>query len=506
MKCTTYLTKIHTKMTSAQYKLAINTINTRLYIPYQRDGVQWMLGMEGQTSGPKGGFLCDEMGLGKTVQLISTMLGNPKQRTLIVVPKSIITQWVEEIKRFAPTLSVRVFDGPGRALDYELLTAPGRYSVTIAPYTLLSVHGGDEDARTPLHNCRWDRVILDEAHEIRNKRSKIFKNVCRLKTDIKWIVTGTPVFNSMEDFVSLCAFLGLSRNFVQGRTREIKDVYILRRTKEDLVKLNERLRLPPCTFDNVELEMFDEEKSLYEFVFLEAQGIIQDAFRGPVQSLNSKNMIILECLLRARQCMIWPQMYLDGVAQKNETEATKWTGRSNKMETLFKMISEHPDEKTLIFCQFRGEMNYIQSQMTCPVFRIDGSVSKEMRTQQIEGFKKAGPGAVFIIQIKSGGQGLNLQEATRVYITAPAWNPATELQAIGRSHRMGQTQAVHVKKLVYKECPRFVSVEEEMMALQGHKSLVCSEVLNDDRIKSQIPVNRTTDKISILDIKKIFRA
>jgi SNF2 family DNA or RNA helicase len=465
-----------------------------------------MLGMEGQASGPKGGFLCDEMGLGKTVQLISTMLGNPKQRTLIIVPKSIITQWVEEIKRFAPTLSVRVFDGPGRALDYELLTAPGRYSVTIAPYTLLSVHGGDEDARTPLHNCRWDRVILDEAHEIRNKRSKIFKNVCRLKTDIKWIVTGTPVFNSMEDFVSLCTFLGLSRNFVQGRTREIKDVYILRRTKEDLVKLNERLRLPPCTFDNIELEMFDEEKSLYEFVFLEAQGIIQDAFRGPVQSLNSKNMIILECLLRARQCMIWPQMYLDGVAQKNETEATRWTGRSNKMETLFKMISEHPDEKTLIFCQFRGEMNYIQSRMTCPVFRIDGSVSKEMRTQQIEGFKKAGPGAVFIIQIKSGGQGLNLQEATRVYITAPAWNPATELQAIGRSHRMGQTQAVHVKKLVYKECPRFVSVEEEMMALQGHKSLVCSEVLNDDRIKSQIPVNRTTDKISILDIKKIFRA
>jgi len=493
-------------MTSAQYKLAINTINTRLYIPYQRDGVQWMLGMEGQTSGPKGGFLCDEMGLGKTVQLISTMLGNPKQRTLIVVPKSIITQWVEEIKRFAPTLGVRVFEGPGRVLDYELLTTPGRCSVTIAPYTLLSVHGGDEDAKTPLHNCRWDRVILDEAHEIRNKRSKIFKNVCRLKTDIKWIVTGTPVFNSMEDFVSLCAFLGLSRNFVQGRTREIKDVYILRRTKEDLVKLNERLRLPPCTFDNIELEMFDEEKSLYEFVFLEAQGIIQDAFRGPVQSLNSKNMIILECLLRARQCMIWPQMYLDGVAQKNETEATRWTGRSNKMETLFKMIAEHPDEKTLVFCQFRGEMNYIQSQMTCPVFRIDGSVSKETRVQQIEGFKKAGPGAVFIIQIKSGGQGLNLQEATRVYITAPAWNPATELQAIGRSHRMGQTQAVHVKKLVYKECPRFVSVEEEMMALQGHKSLVCSEVLNDDRIKSQIPVNRTTDKISILDIKKIFRA
>ena len=170
------------------------------------------------------------------------------------------------------------------------------------------------------------------------------------------------------------------------------------------------------------------------------------------------------------------------------------------------MIQEHPDEKSLVFCQFRGEMNYIQSQLKCPVFRIDGSVPKDERVRQIEGFKKASGGAVFIIQIKSGGQGLNLQEATRVYIMAPSWNPATELQAIGRSHRTGQTQAVYVKKLIYKECPRFVSVEEEMMALQGHKSIVCSEVLNDDRVKTQIPVNRTSDRISILDIKKIFRA
>ena len=485
-------------MTSQQYKLATSKLNTRLFIPYQRDGVEWMLGMENQTTGPKGGFLCDEMGLGKTVQLISTLLGNPKQRTLIIVPKSIIAQWVEEINHFAPSLFVRVFDGPGRELDQELLSSPEKCSVTIAPYSLIS-------AKSELHNLHWNRVILDEAHEIRNKGSKIFKSVCLLKTEIRWIVTGTPVFNSMQDFVSLCTFFGLSKNFVQGRTKDVKDVYILRRTKEDLSKVNERLTLPPCTFENVELDMFDEEKALYEFVFLEAQGIIQDAFRE-AQSVNAKNMIILECLLRARQCMIWPQMYLNGVGKKNGTKPTVWTGRSRKMETLFQMIGEHPDEKTLIFCQFKGEMNYIQSQLSCEVFRIDGSVSKDARVEQINAFKKSPKGSVFIIQIKSGGQGLNLQEATRVYITGPAWNPATELQAIGRSHRMGQNHAVYVKKLVYKECSRFVSVEEEMMALQGHKSLVCSQVLNDERIKTQIPVNRTTDKISILDIKNIFRA
>ena len=476
-----------------QYNRAKDTLNGRLFAPYQREGVLWMLTMEAQTSGPKGGFLCDEMGLGKSIQLIATMLGNPLPRTLIIVPKSIITQWRDEIIKFAPKMSINIYDGPDRRIKEA--------DVTLAPYTLLTTKEGT----TPLHMVQWDRVILDEAHEIRNKTSKLFKSVCRLKTDIKWIVTGTPVFNSMEDFVSLCTFLGLSKVVVQGMTNKIKDIYILRRTKDDLAQISERLRLPPCHFENVELDMFPEEKQLYELVFLEAQDTIRDAFRNAV-SLNAKNMVILECLLRARQCMIWPQMYLDGIAKQNGTQAEKWVGRSNKMETLFRMIGEHPSEKSLIFCQFRGEMNYIQSQLDCPVFRIDGSVPKEERVKQIEDFKKAAPGAVFIIQIKSGGQGLNLQEATRVYITGPSWNPATELQAIGRAHRTGQTKPVYVKKLIYKECPRFVSVEEEILALQGHKSIVCSKVLNDERIEKQIPVNRTSAKISILDIKKIFRA
>ena len=481
-----------------QYTLATDSLNGRLFIPYQREGVRWMLGMENQESGPKGGFLCDEMGLGKTVQLISTILGNPQHRTLIIVPKSIITQWHEEIQKFAPNLIVNIYDGADRKVCQNA-------DITIAPYTLLTVKGAEGGAPTPLHYTKWGRIILDEAHEIRNKSSKLFKSVCRLKTEIKWIVTGTPVFNSMEDFVSLCLFLGLSKSSAQGMTKQIKDIYILRRTKDDLAKINERLRLPPCHFENVELDMFPEEKSLYECVFLEAQDTIKEAFKY-AQSINSKNMLILECLLRARQCMIHPPMYLNGIAKKDGTVPVKWEGRSNKMETLFRLLKEHPDEKSLVFCQFKGEMNYIQSQLDCPVFRIDGSVPKDERVRQISAFKKTTSGAVFIIQIKSGGQGLNLQEASRVYITAPAWNPATELQAIGRSHRTGQTQVVHVKKLVYKECPRFVSVEEEMMALQGHKSIVCSEVLNDERVKTQIPVNRTTAKISIMDIKNIFRA
>ena len=480
-----------------QYNRAKDTLNGRLFAPYQREGVLWLLSMENQASGVRGGILADEMGLGKTVQLVAAMLGNPKPRTLIIVPKSIITQWAEEINRFAPNLTINIYDGPERKMKEA--------DVTIAPYTLLTTKGGKADAKTPLHMVQWDRVILDEAHEIRNNKSKLFKGVCRLQTQIKWIVTGTPVFNSMEDFVSLCTFLGLSKVVVQGMTQKVKDIYILRRTKEDLAQISERLRLPPCHFENVELDMYPDEKQLYEIVFLEAQETIRDAFRH-AQSLNAKNMVILEALLRARQVMIHPPLYLEGIAKQTGTKAEKWVGRSKKMETLFEMIKSHPSEKTLIFCQFRGEMNHIQKNMERPVFRIDGSVPKEERVKQIEGFKKAAPGAVFIIQIRSGGQGLNLQEATRVYITGPSWNPATELQAVGRSHRTGQTNPVYVKKLVYKECARFVSVEQEMMALQGHKSIVCSKVLNDERIEKQIPVSRTSAKISILDIRKIFKA
>jgi SNF2 family DNA or RNA helicase len=475
-----------------QYNLAKDNLNGRLFAPYQREGVLWMLTMENQESGPKGGFLCDEMGLGKTVQVVSAMLGNFQKSTLIIVPKSIITQWVNEIAKFAPKMSVHVFDGPDRKLKEA--------DVVIMPYSLLSTH-----KETFIHKKSWDRIILDEAHEIRNKSSKLFKSVNRIKAEIKWIVTGTPVFNSMNDFVSLCAFLGIDKALVQGMTNKIKDIYILRRTKDDLAKINERLKLPNCHFENVELDMFPDERQLYEFVFQDAQETIRDAFKNAI-SLNSKNMVILEALLRARQCMILPQMYLDGVAKKTGTQTEEWVGKSNKMETLFRMIKSHPEEKTLIFCQFRGEMDYIQKNMERQTFRIDGSVAKEERDNQVTAFKKAPQGAVFIIQIKSGGQGLNLQEATRVYITGPSWNPATELQAVGRSHRTGQTKEVFVKKLIYKETDTFVSVEEEMMALQGHKSIVCSKVLNDERVERQIPVKRTTEKISILDIKKIFKA
>ena len=443
-----------------------------LIAPYQNEGVDWMTRRE-KSSPYSGGFLCDEMGLGKTVQTIATILQNGG-KTLIVCPRSVVPQWKAEIKRFSD-LKACIWDR----------TTPSytEYDVVITTYAMI-IPVGDRDT-TALHGQVWDRIVLDEAHEIRNKATKTFKSAIRFRANARWLLTGTPVFNSMRDFVSLCMFMGADKGEVQRNYDWLKDNLVLRRTKESVCQFNDKLRLPDCEFENMELEMYPEENQLYQAVYDEAQDKVKDILRNA--PVNMQVMYILEQILRCRQLMIWPQMYLDGIAAKDNSDVEYWEGRSKKMETLIQCIEEHPDEKALVFCQFRGEMDRIYELLydkNIFTYRIDGSISKEDREEQIERFKRRQSGCVFLIQIKAGGVGLNLQEATRVYITAPSWNPATELQAIGRSHRTGQNRKVYVKKLVYTD---HNSIEEAIMNIQGHKAVVCSEVLNDPKFAEKLP-------------------
>jgi SNF2 family DNA or RNA helicase len=479
-------------------------LRTRLISPYQHEGVKWLVARELDANRP-GGFLCDEMGLGKTVQLIATMLVNQKPRTLVVVPKSIVGQWCDEIQRFAPSLSVHAFDGAKRSLPAKLP------NVVIAPYSVLPQRVGGPVC--PLLGVEWDRVILDEGHEIRNKKSKSHIACRALQAPIRWVVSGTPVFNSIADFVALCGFVGIPRDVVQGYTAEVRETYVLRRTKEGVARFNARLELPKCDFENIELEMSPAEKVLYAEAFSRGQDVVRE-----VVSMGAgagRQMELLEALLRVRQVMTWPQLYIDGMAIKEDSDPVLWKHGSRKMATLLDLIHTHPSEKSLVFTQFMGEMDYIQEKLTesgIPVFRIDGSILKERREAEIAGFKGARsgatrPAAVFLIQIKAGGVGLNLQEATRVYITTPAWNPATELQAIGRAHRTGQTQKVVVRRLVYMGydgATPLPSVEQSIMQLQEGKARVCAEVLNDPTLATQVP-NATKTKITIHALRKIFR-
>lgn len=473
----------------------LKMLKTRLIAPYQHDGVKWLVARELDAERP-GGFLCDEMGLGKTVQLIATMCVNPKPRTLVIVPKSIVGQWCDEVARFAPHMSTHAFDGNKRKLPAIIP------NIVVAPYSVLPQRKGSPAC--PLLNVEWDRVILDEGHEIRSRKSKTHIACRAIQTKIRWIVSGTPVFNSIKDFVSLCTFVGIPREVVQGYTDQIRNKYVLRRTKEDVARFNKRLELPPCDFQNVELEMYPEERQLYADVFTNGQQIVSHIFKTGMQHLHQ--MELLECLLRVRQVMTWPQMFIDGVALKTDADPELWLGRSRKMEALLEMIHEHPKEKALVFCQFIGEMDEIQERLKAvgsKTLRIDGGVSKEQRDARISEFKTGPPGIIFLIQIKAGGVGLNLQDATRIYITSPAWNPATELQAIGRAHRTGQTQKVTVRRLIYVGDEEVSSVEQSIMQLQEVKAKVCAEVLNDPRLETQVPSVPKT-KINIKTLRAIF--
>jgi len=491
-----------TSTLSLAFKSARKEFNGRFIVPYQSEGIGWMLSRELSNGTVKGGFLCDEMGLGKTAQTIATILGNRVQRTIIIAPKSIITQWVSEFNRFAPQLNIGVYDGQHRT---ELIIDD--YDVIIAPYSVIYNRKKDCNPwNTFLHKYAWDRVILDEGHEIRNRRSKTHRAATALRAKYRWVLSGTPIYNSMLDFVALCNFIHIPKAVVQANPEKIKNLYILRRTKDDVARHNERLALPKCHFENVELEMNPEEAELYEIAFTRGHDMINDIFKN-ANNIAMHNMSILECLLRVRQAMIHPQLYLDGMAAKKEEEERLFCGTSKKFETLLSMIKEHPLEKSLIFCQFHTEMDLIQDMLNAhsiKTFRIDGSVAKDERDARINDFKNYHTGAAFIIQVKAGGVGLNLQEATRVYITAPSWNPATELQAIGRSHRTGQTQRVYVKKLIYQGTEDTPSIEQSIMNLQGHKAVICAEVLNDKRLENVIPVTNRKG-VTIRDVRDLFK-
>ena len=223
------------------FDTAIRSLNGTLQKPHQEYGVKWMLIHEiAKNIDKKGGFLCDEMGLGKTIQTISVILGNPVKNTLVVVPKTIVEQWYSEFSKFAPQLKVYVYDKHKPIPDCDVL---------IASYSAIVVRGKEKNTRTALHEIHWNRLVLDEAHEIINWRSKIFYSLNMLKTDIRWLLTGTPVFNSSEDFISLLMFIGYSKITIQSNYEKLKNVYILRRTKENI-------KLPKCHFENVELDMF----------------------------------------------------------------------------------------------------------------------------------------------------------------------------------------------------------------------------------------------------------
>jgi SNF2 family DNA or RNA helicase len=470
----------------------VTRVNSQLktkLLHHQEDGLQWMYLREtesfqiGCDDMPKGGIVADDVGLGKTLMAISIIIANPKQKTLIILPKSLVLQWKSQIELFTHFKTCIVSNMSSMNVECDQNTI---YLISQSQLNKRNIVVG----KTTVHALKWDRIIVDEAHFLRNKKSKTYDAFMLLQSDIRWALTATPVMNRMTDFVHIMQWIGVSQFYCQSEKHVVNEHYILRRTKDDL-SIDQRLK---C-YTNIKYIPFSsfEEAKLYSRVYNQERNIIKNNHNRNISDL-------LEHLLRIRQICIHPQLYLDGMSKKKKESFGAWDMSVTKLDFLLHGLKGHADvtEKTLVFCAFVKEIDMIinflnKNGYNCE--RLDGRMTITERNDAVERFNTQSDKNVFVIQINTGGQGINLQCANHIYIMSPDWNPAVEHQAVGRAFRKGQTKPVYVTKFcISSGVPDRPSVEENIIKLQYEKKRIIANVLNDRRIENDGFVH---DKMSL---------
>jgi len=395
---------------------------------HQKVGIKWLLNIEKKYDG---GLLADEMGLGKTLQIISMMVANPKPLNLIVCPASLVTQWTTELSKFAP--SIKVWTKYDDAINLKDI------NVIVVSYNKIN-------QITVLRILEYDRVICDEAHYFRNKKSKTFNSLYALRTNIRWALTGTPIQNYKSDLFSIFKFLRKCESLEICVSK-----YMLRRTTKglnfNLPKINHSIKFIGC-----------HNKELFEMID------------------NNGFMHHLEKVIRLKQACIIPHQSLKSIESKysvsigggdvGDVGDVGCKLKLLKLNKVVKDVSSNVGEKTIIFSYFRNEIRYLFNKLrhTHSIAYIDGSIIPSTRSEIIN----SSTYDVLIIQINAGGTGLNLQHYNNVIFTGPQWNPTLEQQAVARVYRIGQTKDVTVKRYIVGKIDEY-SIEKRILKIQQQK-------------------------------------
>ena len=436
---------------------------------YQRQGLGWL---DFLREFGLGGVLADDMGLGKTIQVLALIQANrtasktTKLPFLVVAPRSVVYNWIDEAAHFTPKLKSVEYRGANREAILEKLA---KYDLVVTTY------GTMRRDIALLAKEEFDTVILDEAQAIKNPSSQTTKASRLLRARHRLALTGTPIENHLGELGSLFEFLnpGLMGRLPwldvlnSGRTaskRELEVVaegirpFILRRTKAQVLP-----DLPPkteqvlhCTLRPEQQEYYDQLRAQYQVSLLqqvESEGVSGSAIQ------------VLQALLRLRQVACHP-----GLVNEEWADAG-----SAKLETLFEQVEEVLDEghKVLVFSQFTKLLGFVRQHLDSeevPYAYLDGQTRN--RADIVDRFQNDPECNLFLVSLKAGGTGLNLTAAGYVFLLDPWWNPAVEAQAIDRAHRIGQENPVFAYRLIARD-----TVEEKILDLQKSKRQIADAIL-----------------------------
>jgi len=444
--------------------------------PYQQSGFNWMQVLDELNWG---GCLADDMGLGKTLQAICFLQYLKEKQnnltSLVVCPTSLIYNWENELKKFAPSLKYHIYYGSNRSFTNEHLE---NYDLIITSYGTMRI----DIAELQKHNFHY--VILDESQQIKNPDAQVTKAAQLLKAKNRIILSGTPVQNNTFDLYAQMNFLNRGflgnkeffktefatpidkngDNEAAAQLRKLIYPFMLRRTKEqvaaDLPDKTETILW--CEMSKEQRAVYDEYKNYYRHQLLNK---IEEA------GMNNAAIYILEGLMRLRQICDSP------VLVKDEEVVTT---ASIKLEELLREVTENTgNHKLLIFSQFTEMLALVRNTFTenkITHLYLDGSTPAGKRKDLVDQFQNDQNIKAFLISLKAGGVGLNLTAADYVYLIDPWWNPAVEDQAIDRTHRIGQTQKVFAYKMICKD-----TVEEKILQLQQKKKSLSKELISEEK-------------------------
>ncbi len=458
---------------------------------YQHQGLNWLQFLrEYQLNG----ILADDMGLGKTIQTLAHLLiekqqGRLTQPVLIVAPTSVIFNWANEIEKFTPQLSYQVLHGSKRHQHFGCLeriegddNLEKQVDIIITSYALITK---DLDLYAERN---FYYLVLDEAHYIKNTKTKLYQAFLTLKAQHKLCLTGTPMENHLGEFWAqfnflLPGFLGGQRQFTklfrtpiekhgelerkQLLNQRIKP-FILRRTKDKIAT-----ELPPKTEIVQTLRIEGKQAELYESVRLAMDSRLKDIIAD--KGLKRSQIEVLDALLKLRQVCNHPKLL--------KLEGAKKVNQSAKLDYLMETLPEQIDEgrKVLIFSQFTSMLALIEEELIeagITYVKLTGSTTN--RQEVVDKFQD-GEVPVFLISLRAGGVGLNLTAADTVIHFDPWWNPAVENQATDRAYRIGQDKPVFVYKLIIEN-----SIEEKIQKIQQNKAELAKALLSEEVSDSKL--------------------